>query len=114
MHEHSITCSILDIVNTVMKENKIKKIKIINFEISAIAQIEPSSIEFYYNFMTKDNEALKDAKLVFNKREMKVKCNECNKISEMKDIFHAHCPECSSKNIKALIADDIKILSIET
>lgn len=113
MHEHSITCSIVDILNRVMKENKIKKIRIINFEISSIAQIEPSSIEFYYNFLTRENKALKDAKLIFNKKKMKIKCSDCGQTSEMKDIFLAHCPGCSSKNIKALDIDDIKIMSIE-
>lgn len=113
MHEYSITCSILEILDKVVKENNIKKIKIINFEISTIANIEPSSIEFYYSFMTKDNKILKDAKLVFTKKKMQIKCNDCEKISEMNDIFLAHCPGCSSKNIKAMDTDDIKILSVE-
>ena len=113
MHEHSITCSILEILDKVIKENKITKIKKINFEISTLANIEPSSIEFYYDFLAKDNNVLKDAKLVFKKKKMKAKCKDCNKISEMEDIFLICCPACSSKNIKAVDTDDIKILSVE-
>ena len=83
MHEHSITCSILEILDKVIKENKITKIKKINFEISTLANIEPSSIEFYYDFLAKDNNVLKDAKLVFKKKKMKANCKDCNKISEI-------------------------------
>ncbi len=114
MHEYSISCSIMEILGKVIKENKITKIKKINFEISSIANIEPLSIEFYYNFLAKDNKALKNAKLLFKKIKMKVKCKDCNKFSEMEDIFLTHCLNCSSKNIRVVKSDEIKILSIET
>ena len=48
MHEYSITRSILDILDKIVKENKVKKLKRVNFEISSIAHIEPDSIKFYY------------------------------------------------------------------
>jgi len=63
--------------------------------------------------MTKDNRTLKDAKLVFKKKKMQIKCGDCEKISEINDVFLAYCPGCSSKNIKAMDTDDIKILSVE-
>jgi len=39
MHEYSITCSILEILNKIIKEKKIKKVKVINFEITPLLQI---------------------------------------------------------------------------
>ena len=114
MHEYSITCSILDILNKVLKENKIKKIKRINFEISSIAHIEPDSIEFYYKFLTKDNNILKSAKLKFKKKKIQIKCEDCKEISDIGNFFISECPKCSSRKTKVLDEDDIKIISVET
>ncbi len=114
MHEYSIACSILDILKKIVKENKVKKIKKINFEISSIAHIEPKSIEFYYNFLTRDNSVLKDARLKFVKKKAQIKCEDCGKISEIGDLFIAECPKCSSRKIKIVDFDEIKIVSVET
>jgi hydrogenase nickel incorporation protein HypA/HybF len=113
MHEYSIACSILNILNKILKENNLKKIKRIDFEISSIAHIEPSSIEFYYNFLTRDNSALKDAHLKFKKKKAQIKCEDCGRISEIEDFFIAECPECSSRKIKIVDFDEIKIVSVE-
>ncbi|MBU4314592.1 MAG: hydrogenase maturation nickel metallochaperone HypA [Actinobacteria bacterium] len=114
MHEYSITCSILDILNKVVKENKIKKIKKINFEISSIAYIEPDSVEFYYNFLTEDNNVLRNAKLKFKKKKTQIKCGDCKEISNIENLFVAECPKCSGRNIKFIDDDEIKIISVET
>jgi hydrogenase nickel insertion protein HypA len=114
MHEYSITCSILDILNKVLKENKIKKVKKINFEISSIAHIEPDSVEFYYKFLTKDNSILKSAKLKFKRKKAQIKCGDCKEISSIENLFVVECPKCSSKNIKFINDDEIRIISVET
>jgi len=114
MHEYSITCSILDILNKVVKENKIKKIKKINFEISSIAHIEPHSIEFYYRFLTRDSNILKNANLKFKKKKAQIKCGDCKEISNIENLFTTECPKCSGRNIKFINNDEIKIISVET
>ncbi len=114
MHEYSIACSILDILKKVVKENKVRKIKRIDFEISSIAHIEPKSIEFYYNFLTRDDNVLKDASLKFVKKKAQIKCEDCGKISEIEDLFIAECPKCSSRKIEIVDFDEIKIISVET
>lgn len=114
MHEYSITCSILDILNKIVKENKVKKIKRINFEVSSIAHIEPSSIEFYYNFLTRDSSVFRNAQLKFKKKKTQIKCEDCKKISDIEDFFITECPKCSSRRIKVVDSDEIKIISIET
>jgi hydrogenase nickel incorporation protein HypA/HybF len=114
MHEYSITCSILDILNKVVKENKIKKIKKINFEISSIAHIEPDSVKFYYNFLTKDTIIFKSAKLKFKKKKAQIKCEDCKEISNVGNLFVAECPKCSGRNIRFIDDDEIKIISVET
>jgi len=114
MHEYSITCSILDILNKVVKENNIKKLKRINFEIGSIAHIEPDSIEFYYRFLTRDSNILKDASLKFKRKKVQIECGDCKEISNIKNLFVAECPKCSGRNIKFINDDEIKIISVET
>ena len=112
MHEYSITCSILDILNKVVIENKIKKVKKINFEISPVAHIEPESIRFYFDFLTQEKEALKNAKLEFKKKKIEIECRDCKKIYQI-DNFIARCPKCSGVKVKIIDSDDIKIISVE-
>jgi len=113
MHEYSITCSIIEILNDLIKKHKIKKIKKISFELSFLAHIESHSIEFYYNFLTRDNVILKDADLKFRKNKLKIKCKDCKNFFEVEN-FISKCPECSSSKLNIIDSDDIKIMSIET
>jgi len=112
MHEYSITCSILEILSKITKEKKIKKVKVINFEITPLSQIEPGSIEFYFNYFTKDNEILKNAKLSFKKNMIKIECKKCKKVFEINN-FVMKCPGCSSMEVKLVESDDIRITSVE-
>ena len=71
MHEYSITCSIIDIVKKITDENKVAKVSKIDFEISPAASLEPDSIKFYYEFLTRDDSILKNARLVLKNRQKK-------------------------------------------
>jgi hydrogenase nickel insertion protein HypA len=113
MHEYAITCSILKILKRVVKENKVNKLKKIDFEVSSITHIEPSSIKFYYEFLTRDDKILKDARLEFKKRNARIKCEDCGKVSEIKDLSSAECPRCSSRKVKLVDFDEIRIVSVE-
>jgi len=112
MHEYSITCSIIEILYDLIKKYNIKKLKKVSFEISPLAQIEPQSIEFYYNFMTKENGTLKGAGLEFKKGKIKFECKTCEKYFTSENLI-SNCIYCSGEKIKATDIDDIKIISIE-
>ncbi len=112
MHEYSITCSILEILQKVVDENNLKKVKKINFQLSKLSNIEPESVKFYFNFLTKDDEIFKGARLYFKKINIKVACNDCNETYDLKS-FEVKCPNCLGKNVNVVRMDDIKIMSIE-
>ncbi|MDP3012239.1 MAG: hydrogenase maturation nickel metallochaperone HypA [Candidatus Hydromicrobium sp.] len=113
MHEYSITCSIIKILNDLIRKHKIKKLKKINFEISTLAHIEPQSIEFYYNFLTRNSKVLKDASLEFKKDKIKIECSICGKSFKSENIV-SNCIYCSGNKLRIINSDDIKIISIET
>lgn len=113
MHEYSITSSIVNIVEDIRKKNNLKKISKVNFELNPLANIEPDSIRFYYEYMTSDKKTLKDAQLIFNIVKLEIKCKDCSNLFEREE-FIPVCPRCGSSRVNISDADDIKIISVET
>lgn len=113
MHEYSITTSIIDILEDTGRKNSLERIKKVSFELNPISSIEPESIRFYYEYLTRDNDLLKNAELVFEKININMKCISCDHKFTKKE-FKLVCPECGSTNISVPEADDIKIISVET
>jgi len=113
MHEYSITSSIVEIIDDIGKKNNLKKIIKVNFDLNPIASIDPDSIRFYYEYLTKDNGVLKDAQLCFNIIKMEIECKDCGNLFK-KDGFIPLCPKCGGSRVIASNIDDIKIMSVET
>jgi Zn finger protein HypA/HybF involved in hydrogenase expression len=111
MHEYSITYSIIDIVKKIVDENKVSKVSRIDFEINPAASLEPYSIKFYYEFLTRDDSTLKNARLVFKKPAKKIKCCECGVLYLAKG-FPAVCPKCLKINPINGNIDDIRIIAV--
>ena len=112
MHEFSITSSIIDILKKTIKDRDIKKILKVNFLTNSYGGIEPESIKFYYEFLTKDEPDLKGARLIFKKEKIKIKCNSCGEKFEVFKMF-TKCRKCASTDLSISFPDDIKIKSIE-
>ena len=112
MHEFSITGSIIDILKNTIKDRDIKKILKVNFLVNPYGGIEPDSIKFYYEFLTKDDPVLKDAKLIFKKEKIKIKCNDCGECLEVFKLISS-CRKCAGTNLSISFPEDIKIKSIE-
>ena len=113
MHEYSITSSLVNILEDVAKENRLRKISRVNIDLNPIANIEPDSINFYYEFLTRDNNLLKNSELIFNIQRIKIECRDCSNVFE-KDEFIPKCPRCGSSKVKNMDIDDIKVISVET
>lgn len=101
MHEYSITCSIIKILNEQIKKHNIKKIKKINFELGPFASIEPESIDFYYDYLARDNRVLNKAILDFKRKKIEMKCMDCGKTFSSKKILR-ECRYCSGSRVKIL------------
>jgi Zn finger protein HypA/HybF involved in hydrogenase expression len=85
----------------------------VDFDINEFACIEPESIRFYYEFLTKDNTTLGGAKLSFKKISPAMICNNCMNVFKISN-FKTRCPECNSPEIRFKETDDIKITAIHT
>ena len=113
MHEYSITSSIVNIIEDIGKKNNLKKVNRVNFDLNPLANIEPDSIRFYYEYMTAGNKMLKNAQLIFNIVKLKIICKNCDNLFEREE-FIPVCPKCGSSKVKISDADDIKIISVES
>jgi hydrogenase nickel incorporation protein HypA/HybF len=113
MHEYSITQALIEILNNIALNDNIKIIKKVDFLIGPLANIEPDSIRFYYDFLSKDNDILKNAKLIFNKSPFSYYCKKCKK-DFYSDKKIQKCIYCSSNELKSSDVEDLKIISIET
>lgn len=113
MHEFSVTNSILEILDGIVNEKNIKRIKKVNFLLSPLGGIEKESIRFYFEFLTRDNPVYKDCSLIFKEDVLRVKCNDCGNIFETDLSAIMECKACHSHNINIIPADDIKIVSID-
>lgn len=113
MHEYSITFSIIDILNEQINKYNIKNIKKISFELGPFAHIEPQSIEFYYDYLARDNPVLHKAILDFKRKKIEMKCMDCGKIFLSEKILQ-ECKYCYGRRLKILECDDIRLISIET
>src|SRR4030066_394209 len=101
MHEYSITCLNIEIIEKIITEKNLKKITKVKFELSKLASIEPESIKFYFDFLTAENQRLKGAILKFKKNKLKLSCSKCGKIFESNaefDISNIKCFDCGSGN----------------
>jgi hydrogenase nickel incorporation protein HypA/HybF len=115
MHEYSITCAIISILEKTAKEKTLKKISRVNLEINPAASLEPESIKFYFEFLTREKALLKGAKLKFTKIRTSLKCSSCQKEFFTTD-FPPKCPACGKLNLGfdagLAMADDIKVISL--
>ncbi len=113
MHEYSITSSIVDIIKRNIAGKNTGRVVKINIELSPLSQIEPDSVRFYYQVLTKKEKKLKGADLVFSKKPVRLACGDCEQVSELES-FLISCPACRSKNVSICENEEIKLLSIDT
>ena len=113
MHEYSITTSIIEILEDIGRKNDLTRIRKVNFELDPVSSIEPDSIRFYYQYLTRDNKLLKDAELVFKEIKIEMTCISCHTKFTRRE-FRPLCPRCGSTDVTVSETDDIRIVSVET
>ncbi|MCL6087509.1 MAG: hydrogenase maturation nickel metallochaperone HypA [Actinobacteria bacterium] len=93
-------------------ERKVRKISKVNFLLNSYGGVEPQSIKFYFELLTKNDSILKNAKLIFKKDKIKFKCKNCGESFENLKIV-SRCKKCKKPGLSILMPEDIRIKSIE-
>ena len=115
MHELSVTQSILDIA---LKNAGTRKVKQINLVIGQFSSIVDDSVQFYWEFISKDT-AAEGSLLHFERILGEMTCQNCGHAFRPEDdAFRPtdetfDCPSCSSPFVKITKGEEFQVDSID-
>ncbi|MBR9676024.1 hydrogenase maturation nickel metallochaperone HypA [Candidatus Woesearchaeota archaeon] len=113
MHEHSITNEVVHQIVHACEDNKIASPKRIVVRVGELTSYKKDPILFYFEAVKKSVDVLRDASLIVEMVEGKIKCGECSEKSVVEASPLILCPKCESADVKVLEGDQVKIVSIE-
>ena len=108
MHELSVTQSVLDIA---LKNAGTRKIKQINLVIGQFSSIVDDSVQFYWDFISKDT-AAEGSVLHFERIPGEMTCQNCGYVFHPTDETF-NCPSCSSAFVKITKGEEFQVESID-
>jgi Zn finger protein HypA/HybF (possibly regulating hydrogenase expression) len=108
MHELAVTQSVLDIA---LKNAGTRKIKQINLVIGQFSSIVDDSVQFYWEFISKDT-AAEGSLLHFERIPGEMTCQNCGHgFRPVGDTFD--CPSCSSPFVRITKGEEFQVDSID-
>ncbi len=111
MHEYSITQSMLELALEKAAEAKASRITRINLVIGELSGVVDESVQFYFDFLTKDTAAA-GASLSFDKKPTRVRCRDCQ--AEFSPDEHGWtCPDCHEASVEIVSGRECYMASIE-
>ena len=111
MHELAITHNILNIALDEAATAQASKITKINLVVGELSGVVSDSIQFYFDFLKKDN-AAEEATLDFRIVPAQLRCRDCQTEFNPQDSVWI-CPSCQGLSIEVLAGRDCNIESIE-
>jgi hydrogenase nickel incorporation protein HypA/HybF len=111
MHEMAVTQSILDIAIRHAQQAGASHILQINLVIGELSGIVDDSVQFYFDFLSKDTIA-EGAKLAFDRRSAIYRCRECG-TTYHPERFQWVCPACDALSFEVLSGREFSVDSIE-
>jgi hydrogenase nickel incorporation protein HypA/HybF len=112
MHELSVTQSILDIAMRHAEQAGAERILAINLVIGDLTGFVDDSIQFYFDFLTKETIA-QDAQLRFDRVQARVRCYDCGAEYAPPDSRLWTCPECGALGGEIIAGREFSVASIE-
>ncbi len=112
MHELSIVCSILDIIEEYAEEYHFSKVNYLKLSFGRLSCIEPQALEFTFKVQSSGTKA-DGAKLEFDIKPIVIHCCSCDKDFEQAT-YEATCPKCNGSEV--LLAggtEEIQLLEID-
>ena len=111
MHELAITQNILDIVLNEAKTAQANKITKINLVIGELSGIASDCVQFYFDFLKKDN-AAEAATIDFRLVPTEMRCRDCLTSFNPKDPVWT-CPNCQGTSLEVISGRECYVESIE-
>jgi hydrogenase nickel incorporation protein HypA/HybF len=111
VHELAITQNILDIVLKEADAAQASKVTRVNIVIGELSGVVRESVEFYFDFIKKDN-AAEHATINFKEMPAVLKCRDCSTEFTPQGTSWS-CPNCQSSKMEVTAGRDCFVESIE-
>lgn len=111
MHEIGVLYKMLSKVETVARQNHVKRIKSIEIELGELSGMLPVFFEQYYIPATANKELFKDSKLIIKEIPGEGLCLDCNTLYNIMK-HEGECPKCKSRRKKILGGRDFVVKNI--
>ena len=111
MHEMAVTQSVLDIAIKHAQQAGASRITQINLVIGEMSGIVDDSVQFYFDFLSKDTMA-DGARLVFDRRPAIYRCRDCETTFHPEG-FNWTCPACGALAFEVVSGREFQVESIE-
>jgi hydrogenase nickel incorporation protein HypA/HybF len=112
MHELAVTESIMDIAVRHAKQAGAQRILVINLVIGDLTGFVDDSIQFYFDFLSKDTIA-QSARLNIERVAARVRCHVCGAEYAPPDSRLWTCPECNALGGDVIGGKEFSVASIE-
>jgi hydrogenase nickel incorporation protein HypA/HybF len=112
MHELSIICSILDIIEEYAEEYRFSSVKSMKLSFGRLSCIEPQALEFIFEIQSTGTKA-EGASLEFDIKPIIIHCFACEKDIEL-ETYDAVCPQCNGSEVLLVGGtEQIQLLEID-
>lgn len=111
MHELSIMCSVIEMVNEICVENNIKNVDEITLHIGELTCVENKALNFAFKAMKKE-ENLEKANLKIENIKGEAYCENCKKEYNI-NLANRLCPICKSFSYKIIKGEEILLYRVE-
>jgi hydrogenase nickel incorporation protein HypA/HybF len=97
MHELSVICSILDIIEEYAEEHRFSSVKSLKLSFGRLSCIEPQALAFIFEIQSSGTKAV-GAFLEFDIKPIVIQCFSCEKDFEL-ETYAAVCPQCNGSEV---------------
>jgi len=112
MHELPVTQSILEIALRHAKQGGARRILSINLTIGELTGFVPDSIQFYFDYLSKDTLA-DGARLTIERIPARARCHQCGAEYAPPDSRIWTCPQCEALGGEVIAGKEFFVASIE-
>jgi hydrogenase nickel incorporation protein HypA/HybF len=110
MHEITIAQNLADLITGSVPENDLRNISKVKVKIGILSNILPDSLIFCFNSI-KESTPFSSAFLEIVEAPLKIKCRNCEKITEDFEIMFS-CGKCGSHDIDVTGGDELELSEI--
>jgi hydrogenase nickel incorporation protein HypA/HybF len=111
MHEMSLTEGILDIIHDESRRRGFSKVRMVRVEVGAIGQVEPDSLAFCFDAVTRGTLA-EGATLDIVTVAGEGWCFDCEKSTPLAERFDA-CAGCGGHRVQMTAGDELRVKELE-